>query len=143
MVCHICGAEAVDRCYSCGDLFCPEHGKTKHGKTDCVRCSTGIRAGDRRADRISAAVLVKNARPGWWRPQEAEEYDPPACYACGGLARRRCYNCHDLFCAEHAGKRGLCLACEKSARTGTLLLVGVGLIILVLSGIAYFQPLHP
>src|SRR5262245_48014346 len=143
MYCHICGAEAVDRCYSCGELFCPEHGKTRHGKTDCVRCSTGIRAGDRRADRISAAPLMKNARPGWWRPQEAEDYTPPECYACGGLARSRCYNCHDLFCPEHAGASDLCLGCEKSARSGMFVLGGIVLFFLVLNGIAFLQRLQP
>src|SRR5262245_50043698 len=128
MACHICGEEAIDRCDNCGKLFC-----AAHGRADCIRCQTGIMPGDRRADRFSAVLLAATARPRWWRPQPAEEFEPPACYECKGLARRRCKNCGSLMCALHAAKNGLCLECEKSARIGvfTLLALFVGLFVLI------------
>lgn len=135
MNCHICGEEAVDRCYNCGELFCQ-----LHGKINCIRCETGFMPGDRRADRISVVMLGKSARPGWWRPQEAEEYDPPACYQCKGLARRICRNCRNVYCPEHAGKGGLSLACENSARLGAVIFMAVALSIVALIAIGIFQP---
>ncbi|MBI3407716.1 MAG: hypothetical protein HY040_05095 [Planctomycetes bacterium] len=133
MPCHVCGLEAIERCYTCGKLFCAQH-----GKMNCIRCETGFMPGDRRADRISAdrnraVTLGASARPGWWRPQPADDFEPPACYQCRGLARRRCRNCGNLMCADHAAKGGLCRECENSARIGifTLLALFVGLIALI------------
>src|SRR5437773_2714137 len=103
MNCHICGQEAVERCFTCGELFCAGHG-AGHGKPNCMRCETGFMPGDRRADRICAVPLGKTARPGWWRPQEADDFEPPSCYECKGLARRSCMHCERLYCSEHAGK---------------------------------------
>src|SRR5437588_7013007 len=130
MHCHLCQREAVDRCYTCGELFCEEH-----GDVNCVRCATGIVAGDNRADRITKASLSKAARPAWWRPQEAEDYTPPACHECQGLARYVCVNCSQRYCREHAGKDGLCLRCQRALRGGNvflaLLILGlVGLVVL-------------
>jgi hypothetical protein len=116
--CHICGAEAVERCFTCGELFC-----AAHGTVNCLRCETGIAPGDRRADRISRAPLAKGSRPGWWRPQPAEDYDPPACQECQGLARYICVNCQGRYCKDHAGKNGLCGSCQKSQRGGTLFIL--------------------
>ena len=119
MNCHICHKEAVDRCYTCGELFCAEH-----GDINCRRCETGIVAGDSRTDRVSAVLLTtKSSRPGWWRPQPAEDYDPPACYECQGLARYVCADCRARYCREHAGKNGLCEQCQRSTRGGTIMLV--------------------
>jgi hypothetical protein len=120
MTCHICGQEAVSRCYTCGKLFCGEH-----GKENCARCSSAIRTGDPGQDRVSAARIRDHARPGWWRPQPAEEYAPPACYLCHGLARRVCTNCQKRYCLEHEGKGGLCSECAQSARVGVFILAGV------------------
>lgn len=117
MHCHICQAEAVARCYNCGELIC-----ARHGDEYCTNCTTGIAAGDPRPDRISTAPLARGQRPGWWRPQPAEEYTPPACYDCRGLARAVCYHCGERYCPEHAGPRGLCRACGRSSWLGPIFL---------------------
>jgi hypothetical protein len=117
MHCHLCQREAIDRCYTCGELFC-----VLHGNVNCVRCATGIVAGDKRADRVSAVRLTQPGRPGWWRPQEAEDYDPPACQECQGLAPYLCSNCGNRYCRDHAGKKGLCALCESSLRGGNVFL---------------------
>ena len=74
---------------------------------------------------ISAEPLGQGSRPGWWRPQIAEDYDPPACYECKGLARRSCKHCGSLYCNEHAGSAGLCAACHRSSWVGMLFLAGL------------------
>ena len=125
MSCHICQAEAVTRCYTCGELLCAEHGK---GKT-CAKCTSAFVEGDPRLDRISTQPLDKKANHGWWRPQEAEEFVPPACYSCQGLARSVCRNCESRYCAEHAGPNGLCNACGKSAMLGVYVMLIVGVVV--------------
>ncbi len=117
MHCHLCNQEAVDRCYTCGELFCADH-----GRVNCRSCETGIAAGDGREERVSARPLAKAGRPGWWRPQPAEDFEPPACHQCKGLARRVCMDCQGLYCPDHAGKNGRCSLCEKNTRSGTLFL---------------------
>jgi hypothetical protein len=115
MTCHICHAEAVTRCYSCGELVCAEHGKN----ANCPMCSTGIAAGDPRTTHIADVPMPAPDREhAWWRPQEAEEYQPPACYECKALSRAMCRNCHSIYCREHAGANGLCKACGRSANLG-------------------------
>src|SRR5262249_6960646 len=114
--CYICQAEAVSRCYTCGQLICD-----KHGSENCQRCDTAVVAGDPRPEHISAVPLpAREGKPGWWRPQRPEDFAPPACYAGKGLARQVCRNCRTYYCAEHAGPRGLCAACGRSARLGML-----------------------
>lgn len=117
MTCHICKAEAVTRCYNCGELVCEQHSKTDV----CASCSTGIVPGDPRA--VSERPLPKQGKHGWWRPQEAEEYVPPACYECQGLSRGVCRNCQNRYCPEHAGPNGLCKDCGNSANLGTYVLL--------------------
>jgi hypothetical protein len=96
-------------------------------------CNTGFAAGDPRADRISVEPLATQDRRGWWRPQEAEAYVPPSCYECKGLARALCRNCQAHYCADHAGKNGLCKACARSANMGILIFaIMAGLILLTL-----------
>lgn len=124
--CHICKAEAVTRCYTCGELVCEEHGKN----ANCPRCSTGFTAADSRS--ISELPLPKSQAKGWWRPQEAEEFKPAACYECKGLARGVCRNCQSHFCPEHAGANGLCKGCEKSANLGIYVFAGLAVIVLIL-----------
>ncbi|MFO0965697.1 MAG: hypothetical protein U0793_08950 [Gemmataceae bacterium] len=118
MHCHICGGEAVGRCYTCGELFC-----VRHGSEDCLRCETAIAPGDRRGDRVSVKPMPAKQRYGWWRPIPAEDFEPPACHVCHGLARQTCRNCHELYCAEHAGYPGLCQDCSRSARLGMWVLL--------------------
>ena len=131
MPCHICQAEAVTRCYTCGELVCAEHG----GKNDrCSQCSSGFTAGDPRA--VSVVPLAKQQQHGWWRPQQAEEYKPPACYACQGLTRAVCRNCQGSFCREHAGPNGLCKDCGRSANLGLYVFAGI------VSVIAFFYLCH-
>jgi hypothetical protein len=125
--CYICQAEAVSRCYTCGELICAEH-----GDENCQRCNTGVISGEPRSREISAQPLRrKDAKHGWWRPQLAEEYEPPACYACKGLARAVCRNCRSHYCREHAGSGGLCLECARSARLGLIVFV----LALVMAGV--------
>ncbi len=134
MLCHLCQQEAVGRCYTCGQLFC-----AAHGSRNCTTCDTAIAPGDRRPDRISAAptpplqegVKGTASRGGaWWRPLPAEDFEPPACYQCKGLARRTCRNCGQLYCGEHAGQDGLCAACDRSSWVGLYLLAGLVLLII-------------
>jgi hypothetical protein len=130
--CYMCGAEAVSRCYTCGQLICD-----RHGSENCQRCDTGVVAGDPRPEHFSAMPLpAAEGKHGWWRPQPAEEFVPPACYACQGLSRRFCRNCHRRYCPEHAGRRGLCEACGRSARMGLLVfLLAIGMMLgLILLG---------
>jgi hypothetical protein len=131
MRCHICQAEAVARCYTCGQLMC-----AAHGDDNCTRCTTGIVAGDPRPDRITAVPGRHSAAGGWWRPQPAEEFVPPACYACHGLTRASCVNCGSYYCAEHAGLNGMCGSCGKGAWLGPAILgiMGIGVALLFLWG---------
>jgi hypothetical protein len=120
MQCYRCQREAVDRCYTCGALFCDEH-----GDVNCQRCDTAIAPGDCRADRIAARPLPALQQHGWWRPQRAEDFEPPACYQCRGLARAVCRNCESRYCPEHAGANGLCARCMKSSTFGLVMLIGI------------------
>ena len=124
-VCYICKAEAVSRCYTCGQLIC-----AKHGDENCHRCDTAVVAGDPPPLHVSAFRLTpQDVKHGWWRPQQAEEFAPPACYACQGLARKVCRNCQSRYCPEHAGPSDLCNACGKSARLGLIVfLIAVGML---------------
>ena len=133
MNCHICGTEAMGRCYSCGSLFCEAHGDD----INCQQCATGIIEGDFRADRITTSPRAATARPGWWRPQPAEDFEPPACYICKALARRICRNCRELYCNEHAGAAELCETCARSSLLGLFILGGVLLILSVLIVLGY------
>jgi len=120
MQCHICGEEAIERCYTCGKLFC-----VKHGHVNCTRCETAIAPGDKRADRISVTRLrEQDGRSAWWRPQQAEDVELPSCQTCHGLARTRCKNCEEYYCAEHAGPSGLCRECGRSSLIGLVCFVG-------------------
>jgi hypothetical protein len=112
--CYICHEEAVSRCYTCGQLIC-----AKHGRENCQHCDTGVVAGDPRPMHVSPDLLGRpEAKHAWWRPQEAEEFEPPGCYACKALSRAVCRNCGHHYCREHAGPPGLCKACARSARLG-------------------------
>src|ERR1022692_4603056 len=122
MRCYLCQAEAVTRCYTCGQLVCAAHGKNDN----CTRCSSGFMAGD---PGIGEGQFGKPAPGGWWRPQEAEEYLPPACYECKGLTRAVCRNCQANYCPEHAGPNGLCKACSHSANLGLYVVVGMAFLI--------------
>lgn len=127
MSCHVCGQEAVERCFTCGQLFCPAH-----GTVNCVRCDGAIAVGDPRQDRITQGRMkpAESVSP-WWRPQKAEDYRPPACYVCQGLTRSRCQQCERLYCPEHAGRNGWCNACSNDSRSLLLILGGVLLLFLL------------
>jgi hypothetical protein len=127
MSCHICQAEAVTRCYNCGELVCAQHGKADV----CQRCATGIVAGRPLAISVSETPLRKAQPAGWWRAKEAEEFAPPACYECKGLTRLVCRNCSCHYCRDHAGFNGLCKACAKSANLGLYVLGGVFVFLLL------------
>lgn len=126
MSCHICQAEAVSRCFNCGELVCAEHGKGDA----CPTCRGGFTALDPRG--ISAEPLAQQDKHGWWRPQEAEEYRPPACYECKGLSRAVCRNCRANYCADHAGRNGLCKACGHSANMGLYIIAAMAALIVAM-----------
>jgi hypothetical protein len=129
--CYICQAEAVARCYTCGQLMCAQH-----GRENCQRCDTGVVAGDPRPTQVAAPALgPADTRHGWWRPQPAEEFEPPACYACKALARAVCRHCQSHYCRDHAGRAALCADCTRSARLGVIVFV---LVIALLVAIVLF-----
>ena len=129
MPCHICQAEAVTRCYTCGELVCAEHGKS----ANCPACSTGIAAGDPRTTHIvEEPRRYPEPAHAWWRPKVAEEYQPPSCYECNALSRAVCRNCQSNYCQEHAGVNGLCKSCGRSANMG-LYIILIVLVLLALS----------
>jgi len=66
MSCHLCGNEAIDRCYTCGRLFCADH-----GATSCVACQDAFQAGDPSFTRVSATPPRSGWDAAWWRPQKA------------------------------------------------------------------------
>jgi hypothetical protein len=117
--CYLCEREAVSRCYTCGQLICD-----RHGKENCVPCDSALVAGDPRGVQYNGTgPRFPYSRPGWWRPQQAEDYEPPACYACNAIARRTCRNCGDRYCPDHAGPSGLCQACGRSSWLGVFFFV--------------------
>ena len=131
MKCHLCQSEAVARCYNCGELVCEQHGKND----TCAGCSTAIVSGDPRADRISVkpkAFSQDQQHHGWWRPQQAEEYLPPACYECKGLTRAVCRNCQSSYCRDHAGPNGMCQACGRASWIGPVILGGMAIFMLLM-----------
>ena len=134
MSCQDCGAEAVGRCYNCGALFCE-----RHGNTNCIRCDGSFMAGDPRPDLVTATPRQVAQQPGWWRPQPAEAYTPPACYQCQGIARRVCTNCQQRFCPEHAGRNGLCAECHQSSYLGIVILGAIGLAFAIVLLLGWFQ----
>lgn len=134
MSCHVCGQEAVGRCHNCGGLYC-----AAHGDDVCVRCDSSFMAGDPRRDRISAGPRQPQQRAGWWRPQPAEGYTPPACYFCQGIAQRVCFHCKQRYCPEHAGKNGMCAECSRSSFLGIAVMIGVALILGCVLLVGFFQ----
>ena len=135
MICQLCDQEAVARCYACGDLVCQDH----QVRDNCQRCETAIAAGDRRADRIAAVPLSKNLKLGWWRPIPAEDYDPPACYACGGLTRRTCRHCQSHYCTDHAGASELCRVCYRSSWLGIWVLLSLPALFVLIGLLNWLQ----
>lgn len=123
MACHICGHEAVGRCYNCGQLFCADH-----GAENCTRCASAFQAGDPRPELVSRVPMRDAAHAAWWRPQPAEGYAPPECYACKGIAPLVCLGCGQRYCSEHSGVAGVCAECGKSSRLGVLILALVAIV---------------
>ncbi len=120
MQCHLCPQEAVGRCFTCGALFCADH-----GREDCDRCAAAVAAGAPRPRRRNAQH--SGSRATWWRPQVAENYSPPACYECQGLTRKSCRHCGNWYCADHAGPQELCASCGRSSNLGLFALAAIAL----------------
>jgi hypothetical protein len=147
MQCELCQHEAVTACEVCGTGFCADH-----ISPFCFRCATAIKAARQDRGSSSTAIVSGDREPRFSgkgylqedvpaRPTvHVEDAGPPACYRCGGLARRLCQNCHNLFCPEHAGGSELCDHCARSSRLGLLvvggmlLLLGVLLLVIWLMG---------
>lgn len=130
MGCFICGDEAVDRCFTCGQLFC-----ARHGQRDCVRCQSGISEGDPRG--ITSSPPQTSAPRGWWRPIQAEEHTPTACWVCKGLTRAICIECRRPYCAEHAGRNYHCQECQPPSDVATVV-VGLFLLVVMLWFLEYW-----
>ncbi len=140
MQCHECDNEAVGQCRSCGRAYC---GGT--GAELCRSCAVAIVAGEPPGGRGPLrqflqcedrpripTVYLDDADPG-----------PPSCHICDGLARTVCENCHQLYCPEHAGRRGWCQECTRTARTGMLISLGVfGFILAVLTVMYLVEQFH-
>jgi hypothetical protein len=81
--------------------------------------------------------MSRGRRPGWWRPQAAEDYEPPACHYCKGIARMVCRNCQHLYCPEHAGSHDLCKSCDRSSYLGLIVLGFIVVFMVLLIGVGY------
>ena len=136
MGCHICGKEAVDRCFACGKLFC-----ALHGDKNCSQCDSAIAPGEPWPNRISASRLRRSDdKSPWWRPQQAEDVEMPACHECKGLARTRCKNCEQYYCGDHAGPNGLCQDCGRSSLLGVIFLfIALGLMAVMILWAVLFE----
>lgn len=110
MSCHLCDKEAIDRCFTCGRLFCAEHG-TKN----CTACQGAYQEGDPSGERISVIPTRSGKDNPWWRPQQADEFAPPACYECQSLTRAVCVACGRNYCKEHAGRNSTCRECSTAS----------------------------
>jgi len=119
MACHVCGGEAVGRCFSCGRLFCE-----KHGSKNCVTCENGIAEGNPSPDRVTAKRSRVAHAAAWWRPVPADDYSPPACYVCKSLTRAVCSSCGRNYCAEHAGRKSTCLNCNDPSNVSIYVVGG-------------------
>ena len=130
MHCHLCQREAVDRCYTCGELFCEEH-----GNVNCVRCTTGIIAGDNRADRITSNFAREAFTAGVVAAARSRGLHAARLPRVPGASPLCVRQLWPAYCREHAGKDGLCLSCQRALRGSNvflaLLVLGmVGLVVL-------------
>jgi len=135
MLCHVCQAEAVGRCYECGRLYCAAHDVNGN----CSGCATAIYVSTN--DKVSTRAMPSGTTKAWWRPQvEEDDTGQPSCYQCGGLANRICRNCTNLYCPEHGRGAGLCAGCARSSWMalwiifGVLALLGATLILTMMVG---------
>ncbi len=122
MFCHECKQAAVGVCRSCGLAFCGGHGADY-----CKVCAVGIvPAGATGPRRVQTAFLQCENRPRMPTVYlDDEDPGPPSCYRCEGLARTVCEHCDQLYCAEHAGRRGWCDLCTRQAWASLKLTLGV------------------
>jgi hypothetical protein len=131
MQCHICAAEAAGRCRSCGLAFCGGDGAEL-----CRGCATGILV-LHGAPRAGARAFLQCVSKPRMPTVHLDDEGPPSCHQCGGLARRICENCQELYCPEHAGPRGWCESCTRAARSGLWMCLGVLLFLLAVGALTY------
>jgi hypothetical protein len=135
LICHYCNHEAHGKCASCGLAVCPAHG----GRYCCV-CSNAVFAVEKPEDPFGRQFLQCPPKPQM-QTIYLDDDGPPECYACQGIARKVCQNCHNLFCKEH-GKDGWCDECTKQARVGTWLTAGIVAAMFILAGVIYLVGSH-
>jgi hypothetical protein len=99
-------------------------------KGNCSACATAIHVP--LDDKVSAGNAPASPTRAWWRPKVDEDPGPPSCYRCGGLAKRICRNCENLYCGEHAGRSDLCDSCARSSWMALWIMLGVLIVILAL-----------
>jgi hypothetical protein len=131
MICHVCQAQAIGQCKSCGKFYC-----SRHGDVYCVRCAEAVAPAGQKLEPEVAFGIDK----------EASEDAPPAgpqCYECGEPADRACSRCGRFFCPAHGGIMALglggpvisfCADCsirqERQQMIGCL--VGIGAVLLAI-----------
>src|SRR5689334_894887 len=114
MQCHECEAEAVGQCRVCGKGFCGGHGAEL-----CRGCATAIVASEPHSrPTVKQAYLQCVSRPRM-PTVYLDDDGPPECYRCQAYARFVCQNCHNLYCAEHAGNAQWCEQCVKQAKSSS------------------------
>ncbi len=121
MFCHECHQGAVGRCRSCGLAFC-----SGHGADLCRACSGAIVVPGTRLQRAGEERTFLQCQNARRMPTVYLNDDgPPSCHVCDGLAKSICENCHELYCPEHAGRRGWCVNCTSSSRVGVVVSAGI------------------
>jgi hypothetical protein len=140
MECHECDREAVGKCRRCGRGYCGGHGADL-----CRSCAVAIVAGAPPGARGQRLVFLQCEN----RPRmptiylDDDDPGPPSCHICEGLARTVCESCHQLYCPEHAGRRGWCEECTRTSRVGLYISFAVFGCIAVLFLVMYlFERLH-
>jgi hypothetical protein len=136
--CHECSGEAVGKCKSCGLAFC-----SGHGADLCRTCAVGFMELEPGRARPGVRVFLQCENRPRMPTVYLDDDGPPACHVCDGLARHVCENCHQLYCPEHAGRRGWCEECTRSSRAGLLLSLGVfgfiGVVLFLMYALEKFQ----
>jgi hypothetical protein len=131
--CHYCEKEALDRCASCGLGMCADHGNRY-----CQVCSGAVFSRERETgERQEQLFLQCPPKPMMKTIYLDDDDGPPECYACSGLARHVCQNCHEIYCREHAGTGGHCDQCSKAARVGNWMIAGMLVVIGILTTVAF------
>lgn len=132
MLCHVCEEPAAGKCKSCGLAYCGGHGCDY-----CRTCAVAIMPTGPGSSAFRQTGFLQCVSKPRMKTVYVDDDGPPECYECGGLARKICQNCQNLYCLEHAGKGEWCASCAKTAqsslRLGLLVLLAMGAAMVVLN----------